>query len=214
MSHKLLTSLQFLTIGYGDFEPGNQASKPAFVMWALLALPTLTLLIGAIGDNLSDLVNSTALKIAENPRLKNTSLGRGAIKAKKGPNTKHHSIKPHGFMEVGHKGVDHSKFEDKDHADIAHAVARDFHHPKDADEDHPEHDEVQQHRAKARRYRGVLLFKAVSTVTQSLDASPPRKFTYEEWAWMLKLLGEDEGGKSASSLSPRIPSDELRSRDA
>ena len=26
-----------------------------------------------------------------------------------------------------------------------------------------------------------------------LNESPPRKYTYEEWVWFLKLIGEDEG---------------------
>ena len=46
-----------LTIGYGDFEPQTNASKPAFVFWSLIALPTLTVLIGAIGDVVSGFVN-------------------------------------------------------------------------------------------------------------------------------------------------------------
>ena len=185
-------TIEFLTIGYGDFEPGDQASKPAFVLWALLALPTLTLLIGAIGDNLSDLINSMALKVAESELLKDTFLQRGAIKSKKGVDSKHHSAKPPGFMEEGHEGIDHSQMEHKEHAEIAHSLARDFNHPKDATQDHPSHEEILQHRSKARRYRGFLLFKALEMVTSGLNASPPRQYSYAEWTFFLKVLGEDE----------------------
>ena len=184
--------VSFLTIGYGDFEPNSQSAKPAFVFWTLLALPTLTVVIGAIGDSLALLINTAALKLAEWAVLEGTTLQRGMMKAKKGIGTKHGPTRPPGFMEEGHKGIDHAKVEDKAHADAAHALARDFHHPKDAGEDHPEHEEMQVHRATARRYRGYLLFKAVQDVVTHLDASPPRKYSFEEWCWFLKLLGEDE----------------------
>ena len=184
--------VSFLTIGYGDFEPNSQSAKPAFVFWALLALPTLTVLIGAIGDNLALLINTAALKLAEWAILEGTTLQRGMIKAKKGAGTKHGPTKPPGFMEEGHQGIDRAGVEDKTHADAAHALARDFNHPKDADESHPDHEQIQEHRAKARRYRGYMLFKAVQDVVTHLDASPPRKYSFEEWCWFLKLLGEDE----------------------
>ncbi|KAK4690447.1 hypothetical protein P7C71_g6348, partial [Lecanoromycetidae sp. Uapishka_2] len=187
------TYISFLTVGYGDFEPTTQAAKTAFVFWALLALPTLTLLIGAIGDNLSEVINSTALKIAEAPWLAGTTLQRGAIKAKKGVGSKHGDTRPPGFMEKEHGPgvkVDHPHFvNDKAHADAAHSMAMDFHHAKGV-EANPK--EVRKHRDKARRYRGYLLFKAVKDVVTHLDASPPRRYNYDEWSWFLKILGEDE----------------------
>lgn len=187
------TYISFLTVGYGDFEPTSQAAKTAFVFWALLALPTLTVLIGAIGDNLSEVINSTALKIAEAPWLAGTTLQRGAIKSKKGVGGKHKDTKPPGFMDAEHEPgvkVDHPHFgDDKAHADAAHSMAMDFHHAKGLEADEAE---IRKHRDKARRYRGYLLFKAVKDVVTHVDASPPRRYKYDEWSWFLKILGEDE----------------------
>jgi potassium channel subfamily K, other eukaryote len=42
-----------LTIGYGDFHPQTNIAKPVFVLWALIALPTMTILVSAIGDFVS-----------------------------------------------------------------------------------------------------------------------------------------------------------------
>ncbi|KAF7290829.1 hypothetical protein MIND_01324100 [Mycena indigotica] len=39
-----------LTIGYGDFYPISNAGKPFFVIWSLLAVPTVTILISNVGD--------------------------------------------------------------------------------------------------------------------------------------------------------------------
>ena len=39
-----------LTIGYGDFVPISNAGKSFFVIWSLLAVPSLTIVIGSMGD--------------------------------------------------------------------------------------------------------------------------------------------------------------------
>lgn len=39
----------------------------------------------------------------------------------------------------------------------------------------------------------VILIDEISRVTQHLKTHPPRKYTFEEWAWFLMLIGEDEG---------------------
>ncbi|KAJ7026930.1 hypothetical protein C8F04DRAFT_1008592 [Mycena alexandri] len=39
-----------LTIGYGDFYPRSNAGKPFFVVWSLMAVPTVTILISNVGD--------------------------------------------------------------------------------------------------------------------------------------------------------------------
>ena len=43
------------------------------------------------------------------------------------------------------------------------------------------------------KYRPFMLLKAADHIlTKHLDASPPKKYSYKEWTWLLKLLGEDE----------------------
>lgn len=39
----------------------------------------------------------------------------------------------------------------------------------------------------------VTLAEEISRVMQHLKSSPPRKYTFPEWAWYLRLIGEDEG---------------------
>ncbi|KAJ7727224.1 hypothetical protein B0H16DRAFT_1697793 [Mycena metata] len=39
-----------LTIGYGDLYPRSNAGKPFFVVWSLMAVPTVTILISNVGD--------------------------------------------------------------------------------------------------------------------------------------------------------------------
>lgn len=39
-----------ITIGYGDFTPKSNAGRPFFVMWSLIAIPTMTILISQMSD--------------------------------------------------------------------------------------------------------------------------------------------------------------------
>ncbi|KAF7333507.1 hypothetical protein MVEN_02366900 [Mycena venus] len=47
-----------LTIGYGDFFPQSNSGKPFFIVWSLMAVPTVTILISNVGDILLDWVRS------------------------------------------------------------------------------------------------------------------------------------------------------------
>ncbi|KAM7216161.1 outward-rectifier potassium channel TOK1 [Rhypophila decipiens] len=39
----------------------------------------------------------------------------------------------------------------------------------------------------------VTLIEEIGRVMQHLKSHPPRKYTFQEWAWYLRLIGEDEG---------------------
>lgn len=45
---------------------------------------------------------------------------------------------------------------------------------------------------KTRAEYHLILMDEISRVTQHLRHSPPRKYTFKEWAWYLRLIGEDE----------------------
>ncbi|KIY62756.1 voltage-gated potassium channel [Cylindrobasidium torrendii FP15055 ss-10] len=44
------TYTSLLTIGYGDFYAQSSSGKPFFVIWSLMAVPTMTILISHLGD--------------------------------------------------------------------------------------------------------------------------------------------------------------------
>ncbi|KAF3061701.1 Outward-rectifier potassium channel TOK1 [Daldinia childiae] len=45
---------------------------------------------------------------------------------------------------------------------------------------------------KSRAEYHLVLIDEISRVTKHLRHSPPRKYTFKEWAWYLRLIGEDE----------------------
>lgn len=42
--------VSLLTIGYGDLSPSSNVGKPFFIVWSLVAVPTMTILISDMGD--------------------------------------------------------------------------------------------------------------------------------------------------------------------
>jgi potassium channel subfamily K, other eukaryote len=45
-----LCYVSLLTIGYGDFSPRSNAGKPFFIVWSLIAVPTMTILVSDMRD--------------------------------------------------------------------------------------------------------------------------------------------------------------------
>ena len=43
----------FLTIGFGDFAPSTEAGRPMFIVYALLAVPTITAISTSTSDGLT-----------------------------------------------------------------------------------------------------------------------------------------------------------------
>jgi potassium channel subfamily K, other eukaryote len=57
--------VSLLTIGYGDFSPQSNAGKPFFVVWSLVAVPTMTILISDMGETIVMSINRGTFTLAE-----------------------------------------------------------------------------------------------------------------------------------------------------
>ncbi|KAI0553803.1 hypothetical protein F4679DRAFT_382795 [Xylaria curta] len=49
---------------------------------------------------------------------------------------------------------------------------------------------------KTRTEYRLVLIDEIRSISKHLQHSPPRKYTYQEWAWYLRLIGEDESDVS------------------
>lgn len=65
--------------------------------------------------------------------------------------------------------------------------------------------EEDDHLPKSQRHYHVILIKEISKVMKHLHSSPPRKYTFDEWAWYLKLIGEDESKADSHRKALRKP---------
>jgi hypothetical protein len=57
--------VSLLTIGYGDFAPKSNAGKPFFIVWSLIAIPTMTILVSDMGDTIVAAVNRGTFTLAD-----------------------------------------------------------------------------------------------------------------------------------------------------
>ncbi|RDL37084.1 putative potassium channel [Venustampulla echinocandica] len=194
--------VSLLTIGYGDIYLESNSGKAFFVFWSLLAIPSLTILISNMGDTIvkgiRDLTlwigNFTVLPGEEGvittlKRSANNVTGGRIFDEANGPKET-----PPGILGETRRGSD--------------ANSEENHRRKNAPESAAQRAEAgnaRQETARAQR-RGekqdklpdnkheyhCLLISEISQVMKHMNSSPPRKYTFDEWAWYLKVLGEDE----------------------
>ncbi|KAK8116108.1 hypothetical protein PG984_012610 [Apiospora sp. TS-2023a] len=58
---------------------------------------------------------------------------------------------------------------------------------------------------KTRSEYHLVLIDEIARVTKHLQHSPPRKYTFQEWAWFLRLMGEDESSSETHKRPSRKP---------
>ena len=57
--------VSLLTIGYGDLSPKSNAGKPFFVVWSLIAVPSMTILVSDMGDTVIASFKRGTFKLAD-----------------------------------------------------------------------------------------------------------------------------------------------------
>ena len=166
----------------------TNSSKPAFVLWALIALPTLTVLIGAIGDSVSAFVNWYTTWIGNHTvsiwRLCKALFAKEdrAAKVKKAAKKVAKDHEQEGANENGEAGADNG-FRDLAVIEDARTVPLEF---------RVDDLTALQAAVAEQTYKPFMILKAAEHILGHLDADPPRKYSFQEWTWLLKLLGEDE----------------------
>ncbi|CZT45840.1 related to potassium channel [Rhynchosporium secalis] len=190
-----------LTIGYGDISPVSNAGKAFFVFWSLLAVPSLTILISNMGDTILKGVRDLTLWIG----------GFTVLPGEKGvkPSVREGLLRVTGdrwrvFEEEG--GEDTQKVTNDDHQEREKAgeLEPSPSHQRSVDDESrvADHDIGKSNKSRKdlalQESKGayhVLLVQEIAKVMNDLKSDPPKEYTFEEWAWFLKLVGEDEGSE-------------------
>ena len=73
--------VSLLTIGYGDLSPKSNAGKPFFIVWSLIAVPTMTILISDMGDTVISSFKKGTFKLADFTVLPKDGLFREIVDA-------------------------------------------------------------------------------------------------------------------------------------
>ncbi|KAJ9607368.1 hypothetical protein H2200_008441 [Cladophialophora chaetospira] len=222
-----------LTIGYGDFEPMSNSGKPFFVFWSLLAIPTLTILISDMGDTVVKGVKDATIWLGEvtvlpssedtlSNRLKHgvykgtlgkLDLRKTAEDVEKGSGDSDDEYQEEhpGLTRIfrnGRKGrkkqkkAGYGKTEDRLAADLEEDEKKG---EDDARKKGEKWEEDEHH------YRHVLISQLRKIYADS-QAATPKKYTYDEWQYFLKLLGENEEDAQFHKKAPTHGEEEKEAR--
>ncbi|KAI9751887.1 MAG: hypothetical protein M4579_005844 [Chaenotheca gracillima] len=187
--------VSLLTIGYGDLYPRSNAGKAFFVFWSLLAIPTLTILISNMGDtvikSIKDLtlwVGSFTVLPEDTGVLETVKINAKKISKNRSTENGPEMEEPPGFLD----DTNHGESETPAHpsAGPARRVAGIL----EQEEIKESHDAAKKgnYALADKHHYHYLLVREIRNVMQHLHASPAKQYTYDEWAWFLKLMGEDE----------------------
>ncbi len=191
--------VSFTTIGYGDETPVSNAGRSFWVFWALLALPTMTVLISNAVDTIVKWVRDTTDQIATVTILPSEAgfkkdLRRLLRMLSFGVLCKEHT-EPEPPSPLGRpQRLKRAGTEDNnqdDEADLeAEGASTASTKQKRADRQ-PLHPPITISASQSDYH--ITLIDEICRVTQHLKCQAPRKYTFREWAWYLRLIGEDEG---------------------
>ncbi|KAI5455574.1 hypothetical protein BGZ63DRAFT_409784 [Mariannaea sp. PMI_226] len=224
------------TIGYGDLSPISNAGKSFFVFWSLLALPTMTVLISQASDTVVKLIRNGTLRLGNvtilpgdegffgnmkhiiskitfgkafadyfdsaSPELAESS--RSINQRSEGGMTEAYeqTLQDNGGGCPSASAVDHRVPQNR-HPQCTRAPSRgslscrrNTHDELPTDPDF-----------------NFLLISEIQVIAPHLKESKPHRYTFDQWAWYLKLIGEDEHNaqthrKAKPKGSHRDPNDE------
>ncbi|KAI9657252.1 MAG: Potassium channel [Alyxoria varia] len=71
--------VSLLTIGYGDLAPQSNAGRPVFVVWSLIAVPTMTILVSDLGDTVISKFKRGTNQLADFTLLPKYGMWRGLV---------------------------------------------------------------------------------------------------------------------------------------
>ena len=162
------------TIGYGDLSPTSNAGKPFFIVWSLIAVPTMTVLISDMGDTVVASFKRGTFTLADWTVLPKAGLYRDFIE-------RHSRLRRWLQRKAAEKAEKRRLAEGfpagpaEDEEDLPPP-------PQTLEELAKEEDEVDEH-LLARK-----LAVAIRRTASDLRVDPPRRYSYEEWVEYTRLI--------------------------
>jgi len=186
------------TLGYGDFQPYSNSGKAFFVLWSLLAIPTLTVLVSDLGGTIVSIIAELtaligSLTVAPTDKEFWRRLRRNidiVFGSRKHPTNNNAKLDKENLHIIKKKKGSHH---DKTRLGRWHELLRSrlTESEQDAiDKYGREHGESSEQRNVF--FYHFLLTKEIRAVLRDSQMDKDKTYTYDEWAYFLKLIGHDE----------------------
>lgn len=195
-----------LTIGYGDITPVSNSGKAFFVLWTLLAVPTLTILISDMGDTVVQVFSSLTVWIGKLTVLPEESGFRASAKhaAKQLPiskfNLKDLKVEqPPGFLANdtghGHTGGDaeNTKTEEYTHETVRDKIATRLamHLQEEELNQAIEASDARNTLDRDTHFYHFILARECGELLKDLKETPSKRYSWGEWEYYIKLMSND-----------------------
>ncbi|KAI9690541.1 MAG: Potassium channel [Bathelium mastoideum] len=201
-----------MTIGYGDFTPMSNSGKAFFVYWSLLAVPTLTILISNMGDTVVKTFSEATNWLGSITVLPGETGFKANLKSAVAKLTGFKVFRNVDITIDGHTnstGTEHIAQEkatrQRNTADvISEKIAKHL-----ESQELREAQQAESHGDMLERdinFYHFVLAKEVRNLMKDVHASPAIEYSYPEWAYYLKLIGQDEDNPNLHR-TPQIKAD-------
>ena len=183
--------VSLLTIGYGDLSPTSNAGKPFFIVWSLIAVPTMTILISDMGDTVIASFKRGTFKLADWTVLPKAGIWREFYRAQSRllqvihkPQQKKRRNRADKHIAKGLR-TDPS---DKETAEKPEDDAEDFTATGISTTPKPTLDDVCNLDTLDDDALARKLAVEIRRTASEIKADPPKRYTYEEWAEFTRLI--------------------------
>lgn len=173
--------VSLLTIGYGDYIPNSESGKPFFVIWSLLSVPVLTIFI----NNSVDAVYGTFRELASFI-LRRIHHHRYSIRPV--PHSPESAQVPlgHGFR-VNKKAEGGIMNHESDFRGAHRSLKLQPSEPGEPSQ--PQGKTPRRIFQDQTRLHCCFLAKELDVVINDIMPEPGKKYSYEEWAYFINLMG-------------------------
>ncbi|KAK5136132.1 hypothetical protein LTR08_003969 [Meristemomyces frigidus] len=198
--------VSLVTLGYGDLHPDSNSGRAFFVVWSLLAVPSLTILISNMGDtivkwftDLTVLVGSLTVLPGENGLRAGTKAAmRHMINFCRDSLDNFTPPGLFGMVGKGHSMKHEKRMESSAHETsmmdrlaerlTTHVEKEELHESKQGG------DQGDQLESDIQFYHYVLA-RECRNLQKDIGASPSKQYSWQDWEYFLKLMGNEDDPK-------------------
>ncbi|KAK3996161.1 hypothetical protein QBC44DRAFT_318296 [Cladorrhinum sp. PSN332] len=182
-----------LTIGYGDLSPKSNLGKPFFVVWSIVAVPIVTVLIQAMSKTVVSAVNRGTFTLADWTIMPRKGAFKDFWKTRRNPSL--------GAVDHANAREEKGKAPEQVNGGVLEQGEKRWFNDIDpevspgATSPPPDVGGPSSSGAAAQAGLAQRLSEAIKEVARDLSARPERKYSFEEWAQLTKLIQFTQHGR-------------------